>query len=451
MIGFNLNMRHPPRLFRGRSKSIYTVLISFFLVSIILNRLRLGGLFAYIVPSMCWAIVAVLTIYLGGGLSKFISWTNSRIAFMALLSASFQIFIMIDAGLINGFGKNPLSFEPMFIIINSTLVTSTLLGRELSRGYLVKNLNKKRPELTLTFITILYTFTNVSIFSLLNYRDPLVYSTFMGKTFLPTLTSNLLATYVAQIGGPLASLAYYTPLKAFQWFSPILPDLPWGYESIIGVMTPTIGFVVITQATTKMDQMRAGILHRNRGVSNLKRNGGTMKGWLLLSVFFVIATWTSTGLLGFYPTVIASGSMRPTMDVGDMAIVVKVDPKDIIENDIIQYWKDGAMFLHRVIVIRRGDEGLLYVTKGDANRVTDIDPVFQGQIKGKLIFTLPYIGWISIYTKQIMFTIWSYLISNIFITYSTLTIIMVSILSYFIINYYRRSKIYKYKKGWFKR
>ena len=411
----------------------------------------MGGLLAYIFPIICWTAVAFFTLYKGGGLSNFISWTNRRIAFMALLSAAFQLFIMIDAGLINRFGKSPLSFDTIFIIINAALVSSNLLGRELSRGYLVRILSKKKIEFTLVLITILYTFTSVSISSVLNFKDPLLYTKFMGKTFMPTLASNLLSTYVAQVGGPLASLAYIAPLKLFQWFSPVLPDLSWGYESIIGVMTPTIGFVTITTATTNMDLRKAGMISRNKRNNLFKKKGGSMKGWMLISIFFVLVTWTSTGLLGFYPTIIASGSMRPTMDVGDIAIVVKADQKNVKEGDVIQYWDEDVMVLHRIIDIYNGKEGKLYTTKGDANDVADIDPVFSSQIKGKMIFSIPKIGWFSIYTKQIVFTIWSYLKTNLLIMYSILTTIMVSILSYFIIYYKKRSKPYRFKRGWLKR
>jgi len=283
---------------------------------------------------------------------------------------------------------------------------------------------------------------------LLNFQDLFNYSKFMGKTFLPTLTEHLLASYLALIGGPMAALAYRAPMQAFQWFSPILPDLPWGYESLIGVMTPTIGFVVLSQATTRMDLIKAGIHPRKGSNLGLKKKNGSMKGWLLISVFFVLATWTSTGLFGFYPTIVASGSMRPTMDVGDMAIVVKTDPNEIMEGDIIQYWKDESMVLHRVVEIYRGNEGKLYVMKGDANSVTDMDPVFPSQIKGKLMSTLPKIGWISIFSKKIIFTIWSYLKNNILVRYTVLTTAIVAVSFYYIHNHRNKPRRYRMKRRW---
>jgi len=389
----------------------YIILILVLAVYTLLSIFYPGGLMAYAFPSICWATVALTTLYLAGS-EKIRSWTNTRITLMALLVAVFQIFILIDAGLINKFGKSPMSFTPTGIAINLILVSSTLLGMELSRGYLIKNLKIKNQSLTLAAITLLYTLTNVSILALINFQDPRNYAKFMGENFLPTLTENLLATYLALLSGPLASLAYRAPIQAFQWFSPILPDLPWGYKSIIGVMTPTIGFIAINMATTQRDLRKAGIPTQRRPVARTKKDQKSMKGWLAVSVFLVLAVWLSTGLFGFYPTIIASGSMRPTMDVGDIAIVVSTDTSKIQVGDIIQYSQGGEMNLHRVVETRKTEEGKIFITQGDANNAPDSTPVLPNQIKGKLILTIPKLGWINIAIKEFFANTYTFITSS---------------------------------------
>ena len=432
-------------------RNTYAILALFLIVNIILTLFHPGGLMAYALPSICWATLALTTLYMAGGLEKIRSWTNKRITLMALLVAVFQIFILIDAGLINKFGKTPLSFTPTGITISLILVSSTLLGMELSRAYLTKNLNRKKPTLTLATVTLLYTFTNVSILALTNFQDPLTYSEFLGTGFLPVLTENLLATYLALLSGPAASLAYRAPLQAFQWFSPILPDLPWGYQSLIGVMTPTIGFIAITQATTPKDLRKARIPTQRRPTltPRLRKNQKSMKGWLTLSILCVLIVWTSTGLLGFYPTVVASGSMRPTMEVGDIAIVVSADPSKIQVGDIIQYWQEGEMTLHRVVEITGEGGSRLFITKGDDNPIPDTDPVFPAQIRGKLIFTIPKLGWIPIYTKKAIASIWSLFSANTTLAYVTLTTITLMASTYAIHAYKSRPhRHWRRKRGW---
>jgi len=366
---------------------------------------------AYALPSICWTTLALITLNIMGGAEKLRSWTNKRITAMALLAATFQIFILIDAGLINKFGKSPLSFTLGGIAINLIVVSSTLLGMELSRGYLTRNLSRKNPTLVVAAITILYTFANVSIFALINIQDPLSYTKFMGENFLPILTENLLATYLALISGPIASLAYRAPLQAFQWFSPILPDLPWGYTALIGVMAPTIGFIAINMATTRKDLTKAGIPTPRIRTPKLRKSQKSTKGWLAISIFLVLAVWTSSGLFGFYPSIIASGSMTPTIDVGDIAITVSTDPSKIQIGDIIQYWQNEEMNMHRIVEIRQTESGEQFITKGDANNVPDSTPVLADQIRGKLIFSIPKLGWASIAFKEFFANAYTFIIT----------------------------------------
>jgi len=430
------------------SRNPVIILIVLLAVFITLNMFRPGGLMAYFVPSICWATLALTTLYLTGGLEKISSWTSRRITLMALLAAAFQIFILIDAGLITKFGKSPASFTPTGIALNLMLVSSTLLGMELSRAYLTKNLNRKNPTPTLAAITILYTSINVSISALINFQDPLTYTKYMGENFLPILTENLLATYLALISGPLASLAYRGPLQAFQWFSPILPDLPWGYKALIGVMTPTIGFIAINMATTQKDLRKAGIPTPKRPAPRPRKGQSSVKGWLAISVFLVLTVWTSTGLLGFYPTIIASGSMRPTMDVGDIALVIPTDPTKIQVGDIIQFWNREEMILHRVIYIGGQGSTRYFQTQGDDNPSPDPDPVLPAQIRGKLILTVPKLGWVSIYVKTAFTTVWTFLSTNITITYAILTTITLTTSIYAIHAYKKRPYKHWPRRRW---
>jgi len=399
------------------SRNPIIVLAVLFAVFVILSVFRPGGLMSYFVPSLCWATIALTTVFVCG-FGKIRSWTNRRITLVALLIAFFQIFILIDAGLINKFGKSPLSFTPTGIILNLMLVASTLLGMELSRAYLTRTLIRKNPTLIIVAVTLLYTFINVSILTLINFQDPLTYAKFMGESFLPTLTENLLATYLSLLSGPAASVAYRAPLQAFQWFSPILPDLPWGYQSLIAVMIPTIGFISISMATTQTDLRKAGIPTKTRPVPRPRKSQTPMKGWMVISILLVLTVWTSTGLFGFYPTIIASGSMRPTLEVGDLAIVIQTPIEKIKPGDIIQYFHEHEMRLHRVIDIRQEGSTRLFVTKGDDNPSPDPELVIPAQIRGKLIFNIPKLGWASITIKTAISQMWSILSSNLAVAYS---------------------------------
>ena len=434
------------------SRNRYIVLVLVLAITVTLHLLHPGGLMTYAFPSTCWALLALATLKVCG-FQRIRSWSNKKISAIAALIAFFQIFALIDAGLITSFGKSPFSFTPKGLTINLIFVLSALFGMELSRAYLMKSFGKKRPILTLGLVTLLYTFITISIvgfLTLLTTSEPLRIAEFLGTGFLPTLTENFLACYLALLAGPIASLAYRGPLQAFQWFSPILPDLPWGYEALLGVMTPTIGFIAVSQFTTPRLLRKIGIKTQTRKPQRYTRSEkSSIKGWTIISVLCVLIVWMSTGLLGFYPTIVASGSMRPTMDVGDIAIVISADLSKIQVGDIIQYWQEGEMTLHRVVEIRQEGGQELFITKGDDNPLPDTDPVFPAQIRGKLTFTIPKLGWISIYTKTAIASIWSFFSANTILAYGMLTTITLTASIYTIHAYKNRPHRYwRRKRGW---
>ena len=384
----------------------------------LLSNFHPGGLMAYVFPSVCWGLLALATLW-ACGFKRIKSWFDKRVTIVAALVAIFYIIIYMDIGLFTGFGRSPLSFTPRFLMINFILVSSTLLGMELSRAYLIKSFGKRRPFLAIGLVTLLYSFISVSMIGLLSFSDPLALTRFLGTGLLPVIAVNLLASYLAFIGGPIASIAYRAPLMALTWFSPILPNLSWGIEALLGVMVPTVSFLAINQFIPTATLRRSGIPAETKGFGRNRRS--SLRGWMMASVLCVLVVWASTGLLGVQPTTVLSGSMRPTMDVGDMAIFRDVPADSIGPGDIIRFWRDGEMVIHRVVEVSGEGDGRLFVTKGDANREPDVAPVYPSQVRGKVVLNIPKVGWAAITVKGFFSRAWSFLSANLAVTALAIT------------------------------
>lgn len=92
---------------------------------------------------------------------------------------------------------------------------------------------------------------------------------------------------------------------------------------------------------------------------------------------------------------VLSGSMEPTYPVGSMLFVRSVDPADVRAGDVITYQNspDSPSFTtHRVVQVERTTDGTSFVTKGDANRSEDRDPVPAGAVRGRVWFHIPWAG-----------------------------------------------------------
>ena len=93
---------------------------------------------------------------------------------------------------------------------------------------------------------------------------------------------------------------------------------------------------------------------------------------------------------GIRPYAVISGSMEPAIATGSVSWVWFFRGTDHLqEKDILAFERsDGEIVLHRIVKIT--EEGI--VTKGDANDTVDPAMVKEQQIRGKVLFSIPYIG-----------------------------------------------------------
>lgn len=104
-------------------------------------------------------------------------------------------------------------------------------------------------------------------------------------------------------------------------------------------------------------------------------------------------------ILGYRSYVIASNSMYPVLEIGDVILVKDIEFDDIKVDDIITYMGTTGEFkdkiiTHEVIEIIYDDDIKYLKTKGRAN--TGIDPsVYKEQVYGKLAYKFVLISFIS--------------------------------------------------------
>lgn len=95
-------------------------------------------------------------------------------------------------------------------------------------------------------------------------------------------------------------------------------------------------------------------------------------------------------IFGIRPFIVVSGSMEPAIKTGSISWVnCRADARHMERGDILAFERnDGELVLHRIV--HRTEAGM--VTKGDANKAPDAALVRAHQIKGKVLFTVPYVG-----------------------------------------------------------
>lgn len=98
--------------------------------------------------------------------------------------------------------------------------------------------------------------------------------------------------------------------------------------------------------------------------------------------------------------VVLSGSMEPSIPTGSICCVdTGVPAEDIRQGDVIAYrLSNEVRVLHRVIEVDENEKQ--FITKGDANECEDFSPVSFGQYIGKERGVLPFLGYVTAWTKE---------------------------------------------------
>ena len=91
-----------------------------------------------------------------------------------------------------------------------------------------------------------------------------------------------------------------------------------------------------------------------------------------------------------------SGSMEPAIPVGGIVVIKPVDPETLRIGDVICFrLSEPTSITHRIKNIT--DEG--FITKGDANEDPDQWIVKKENVIGRVIFTIPFIGYLGYFVR----------------------------------------------------
>lgn len=120
----------------------------------------------------------------------------------------------------------------------------------------------------------------------------------------------------------------------------------------------------------------------------------------LIAVVLLAAITASICLapnFGYHVETVSSGSMQPAIDTGSVIVTGPAPAKQIKAGDIITFRGENGIICHRVVMVR--EPIVRFVTRGDANENADPAPVTPDLVTGKVIFSIPLIGYLSHFIK----------------------------------------------------
>jgi signal peptidase I len=160
------------------------------------------------------------------------------------------------------------------------------------------------------------------------------------------------------------------------------------------------------EATTYTEVQPLRMVMETRGRSRRRRGTARIASTLLLgcAVVLVLAAVLamSLGLVRF--TVVDSGSMRPTLNPGDVVLLRSERPTDVSAGQIVAFHPPGeprVTVIHRIRSIEHARHDITIRTKGDANNAAD---PWRATIAGSTVWredlTLPWVGYLVAWGQQ---------------------------------------------------
>jgi signal peptidase len=119
--------------------------------------------------------------------------------------------------------------------------------------------------------------------------------------------------------------------------------------------------------------------------------------WLFLGALFVaLAAATAPLVIGDHSFTMRSGSMTPTLEVGDVVVTEPIAPLAARVGEIVTFRDpegSGRLFSHRVQSVQPGGDVVHFVTRGDANTATERWSVPADGTVGRVLYRVPKIGY----------------------------------------------------------
>ena len=272
----------------------------------------------------------------------------------------------------------------ILIVIISELIRPIVLNK-------IKNSDNKY-NISVNLLIIIYLLIDIKISARAQSFDSVKqFYLLVGMVILPSISKNVLLNYLTNNGKNKSCIAYRIIYDLYIFIIPILPVFNIYYESILFIILPYLYYVVYSMLFVKYG-IRDSL--KNKSIGNRVSN-------IVLLIIFIMITSIVSGVFNFFVLSIGSESMAGTIDKGDAIIFYKVNPKELKKDQIIAFEKDNAVFVHRIVELYRDDNGVMIITKGDANRTKDMWVVYEQDIKGLYAFKIKYIGYPSVWLSEL--------------------------------------------------
>ena len=127
--------------------------------------------------------------------------------------------------------------------------------------------------------------------------------------------------------------------------------------------------------------------------------------WIFVTAVILLGLLLVTSLIpvpgNLEVKIVQSGSMEPVIKTGALAVIKPSNEYRI--GDVIMFGEDTKTKVpttHRIVADEVRSGVFYYTTKGDANEDPDPQAIAQSEVIGKVLFSIPYLGYVLDFAKK---------------------------------------------------
>jgi len=143
---------------------------------------------------------------------------------------------------------------------------------------------------------------------------------------------------------------------------------------------------------------------KNTLVEKLKKIWGGFTTAIVAVAVAMALLLVGARLIGLQVFTVLSGSMEPNYHVGSIIYVKKVDPATLKEGDAISFLlSKDTVATHRIVEVIPDENNphvIRFRTKGDNNDIVDTNLVHCENVLGKVVGTIPLLGYVSDFVQH---------------------------------------------------
>ncbi len=365
---------------------VITALLLVLASKLLLYAGLLKGYSAYVVQPFLWFLAFFILFDIVD--------RKSATLYISLLLASINIGALMVIGIISGWGLNSYDTSIYGIVLNILRITPYVLGLEFLRATVFQRLRSyKSLDRSIVLVAALFTVIMVSLSKfVLSFSDETIMLKLIISSLLPMFSLNLFLSYLLLGGGVWNTVSFSLTTYVFTFIAPVLPNIPWYIEGIAytAIYLILIMFTILILGEVGIPRIE------------LKKNTLTKRIIGIVSYLSILVVLLLIFAGGFKPFVIASGSMEPNINIGDIVLVQPTDINEIKVGNIIAYHVSNRIVVHRVVEVLNNNGKIYLKTKGDANLDADPGLVTERAVLGKIAFTIPRVGFIALGFQYMM-------------------------------------------------